>query len=67
MLTLESLMFPVLGEVSCYVRVLPNRSRNRARRYYYIVLFSNFGTIAPTSALNMYFGRLNFGIQTLAA
>ena len=29
MLTLESRRFPVLGEVSCFVRTLPNRLRNK--------------------------------------
>ena len=39
MLTLEFQRFPVLGEVSFFVRTLPNRLRNRARSYYIIVLF----------------------------
>ena len=42
MLTLESRMFPVLGEVSCCIRTLPNRKRNGARGYYNIVLSSNY-------------------------
>ena len=41
MLTLESWRFPVLGEVSCFVRTLPNCLRNRARSYYIIVLLSS--------------------------
>ena len=40
MLTLESRRFPVLGEVSCFIRILPNRLRNRARNYYIIVEFA---------------------------
>ena len=44
MLTLVSQMFPVLGEVSCCIRTLPNRYRNRARGYYDIVLNSEIKT-----------------------
>ena len=37
MLTLVSQRFPVSGEVSFCIRTLPNRSRNGARSYYYIL------------------------------
>ena len=33
----ESRRFPVMGEVSLYIRTLPSRYRNGARSYYYIV------------------------------
>ena len=39
MLTLESWRFPVLGEVSFCIETLPNRQRNGARSYYYIVYY----------------------------
>ena len=46
MLILESWRFLVLGEVSFRIRTLPNRQRNRARTYYFILYFVRFGTSA---------------------